>query len=55
MKKRYIKTLKDFERQYFPKSFSENEKKNINPERIGSLWAKDTMDKLKKNLKIFKK
>ncbi len=54
MKKRYIKTLRDFEKQYLPKSFSENERKHTNPKEIGSLWAKDTMDKLRKTLKIFK-
>ena len=53
MTSKYIKSVKDFEEKYFPKAHKKKIDEETPPEKIGVLWARDTMNKLKKNLKIF--
>jgi len=53
MKNEYIKSIKDFEKKYFPKAHKKKLDEESSPEKIGILWAKETMDKLKKSLKPF--
>lgn len=52
MKGKYIKSIKEFEKKYFPKSYKKKINAQMPPEKIAVLWAKDTVNKLKKNLKL---
>ena len=53
MSNEYIKSIKEFEKKYFPKAYKKKIEGEMPPEKIGELWAKDTINELKKNLKIF--
>jgi len=53
MSREYIKSIKEFEKKYFPNAHKKKIDDETPPEKIGVLWAKDTINKLKKNLKIF--
>ena len=50
MNKNRIKSIYDFERIYFPQGTKKKSEMENTPQKIGSLWAKEAIEKIKKNL-----
>jgi|GEM_PF-3515932 len=49
-RRRMIRSMREFERTYFPKSGGIIHKKQENISDIGSIWAKETMRMIRKYL-----
>ena len=52
-KEKYIRSMSEFEEEYFPEAFKKKQEKELTPQKIGISWAKETIKNLKKNIKIF--
>ncbi len=52
MNEKNIKSLDEFERKYFPKAVEKRSEDEDSPQKIGHLWAKDTIEKFKKSLNV---
>ena len=49
-RRRVIRSMREFERTYFPKSMRVMHKKQEKTADIGSIWAKETMQMIRKYL-----
>ncbi len=50
-RKKYIKSIEEFEKTYFPEAYKKQVQKESSPQELGALWAKETINNLKEKYK----